>query len=61
MYFGDGIYGEFDGYHVTLTANGIGAEATDRIYLEPGIAERIVEWIKARHPDYNTGRPFANP
>lgn len=57
-YFGDGVYGEFDGYHITLTANGIGHEATDRIYLEPGIAERIAEWAKGGHRDHNTGRTF---
>lgn len=59
QYFGDGVYAAFDGYHIVLTANGIGHEATDTIYLEPGVAERIVEWARSGHRDYNTGRTFA--
>lgn len=58
MYFGDGVYAEFDGYHIVLTANGIGAEATDRVYLEPGMAEQIAKWAKEGCRDYNTGRTF---
>ena len=57
-YFGDGVYGEFDGWHITLTANGIGTEATDRIYLEPGLVEKIAKWAKEGHRDYNSGQTF---
>jgi hypothetical protein len=31
----------------------------DPIYLEPGIAERIVEWSTSGHRDHNSGRTFA--
>jgi len=54
-YFGDGVYAGFDGYHIVLTANGVGAGATDTIYLEPGMAERIAAWSRRGYPDYNTG------
>lgn len=57
-YFGDGVYAEFDGFHVVLTANGIGRGATDRIYLELGMAERLAEWVRHGHPDFTTGRTF---
>lgn len=57
-YFGDGVYGEYDGYHIVLTANGVGTEATDRIFLEPGMADRIAEWTHRSHIDYNTGLKF---
>lgn len=57
-YFGDGVYAEFDGIHIVLTANGVGAEATDRIYLEQGMAERIAEWAAKGYRDHNSGRTF---
>ena len=58
MYFGDGVYGEFDGHHIILSANGTGREATDRAYLEPGIFPLIKEWVHGGYPDYNTGTPY---
>lgn len=58
-YFGDGVYAEFDGYHIVLTANGVGHEATDRVYLEPGMAESIAKWVRDGHRDHNSGRTFA--
>lgn len=58
MYFGDGVYGEFDGHHIILMANGVGSEATDRVYLEPGIFPALKEWVHGGYPDYNTGKKF---
>lgn len=41
-YIGDGVYAEWDGYHVILRANDHrDTHCTDKIYLEPGVLERI--------------------
>jgi hypothetical protein len=57
-YFGHGVYAEFNGYHIVLTANGVGEEATDRIYLEPHMAEQMAAWVANGHRDYNSGLTF---
>lgn len=59
-YFGDGVYAEFDGFHIVLTANGVGPEATDRIYLVRGTVEAIREWEKNGYRDHNSGETFAD-
>ena len=58
FYFGDGVYGTYDGYALTLTANGVDHEATDIISLEPGIAQRIADWEKEGFCDYNSGATY---
>lgn len=58
-YFGDGVYATFDGYHIKLEANGLGPLASDRIYLEPGMAQRIGQWVQDGHKDYQSGDTFA--
>jgi len=60
MYFGDGVYAEFDGFNITLRANGDGVHtpATDTIVFEPGILTIFNEWVKSGHRDYNTGLTF---
>lgn len=43
QYLGDGLYVDFDGTQVVLSAeNGIGA--TNTVYLEPGVFEELKRW-----------------
>lgn len=49
IYLGDGAYAEFDGYGFVLTAEN-GIEATDRIYLEPDVYEKLVEFARMCRP-----------
>ena len=58
MYFGDGVYGTFDGFQIELTANGVDSEATDSICLEPGMLDMLKDWRDGKYPDYNTGKPY---
>lgn len=58
MYFGDGVYAEFDGDDIILTANGTGPNATDTIFLSQQMLALIVDWNRSGYRDYNTGRPF---
>ena len=53
-YLMDGVYAEHDGYAVTLLANGIGVEATDRIYLDPETLGRLNRWLRDGSPDHWT-------
>lgn len=39
-YLGDGVYAEFDGYHVVLTVEN-GVMTTARIFLEPDVLGRL--------------------
>ena len=57
-YFGDGVYGEFNGFVIILTANGLGTDATSTIYVEPHMVNEIANWIRHGYPDHSTGRPF---
>lgn len=57
-YFGDAVYAECQGHSIILTANGVGAEATDRIYLEPGMIQALYEWATGGYRDHNSGRTF---
>jgi hypothetical protein len=45
VYLGDGLYGEFDGYMVTLTAPRLGS--THYVGLEPEVMQSFLDWIKA--------------
>lgn len=58
-YFGDGVYAEFTGFDIVLTANGIGEQATDRIYIEPHMLEQMLAWTKSGYRDHSTGKTFA--
>lgn len=42
-YLGDGVYLDFDGFHIVLTAED-GVSAAITIYLEPEFPERIVKY-----------------
>lgn len=42
-YLGDGVYANFDGYHITLTTeNGYGT--SNRIYLDPSVFRELHEY-----------------
>lgn len=43
-YLGDGAYVDFDGFMLILTAEN-GIEATDTIYLEPEVWERLEQYV----------------
>ena len=49
-YIGDGVYVDFDGYALVLTAEN-GIEATDRIVLEPDIYAALIEYVRALKED----------
>ncbi len=43
-YLGDGVYVGFDGWHLILTTSN-GISETNRIYLVPGVWERLVDYV----------------
>ena len=43
-YLGDGVYVEFDGYHVVLKANSR-ISPTDTIYLDPSVIDALMDYI----------------
>jgi hypothetical protein len=45
QYLGDGVYADFDGYHVVLTTeNGV---STNTVYLEPDVLEHLEMYVEA--------------
>jgi hypothetical protein len=42
-YLGDGVYADFDGFAIILTAEN-GIAASDTIYLEPGVLDALVRY-----------------
>ena len=58
MYFVGGVYASFDGMNIELTANGIGRNATDWIYLDPSMILALKEWAESGYKDYNSGEKF---
>jgi hypothetical protein len=44
-YLGDGVYIDFDGYHLILTTNN-GIRDTSTIYLDPGVQVALVKFIE---------------
>lgn len=44
-YLGDGVYVDFDGYQLVLTAEN-GISATNTIYMEPGVYLALTEYTK---------------
>ena len=44
-YLGDGVYVDFDGHHIVMTANGIGPAATDTIHLDPDVVESFSKYL----------------
>jgi hypothetical protein len=45
QYLGDGVYADFDGWNIVLTAEN-GISATDRIVLEPQVLEELFRYEK---------------
>lgn len=39
-YIGDGVYADFDGYHIVLTTEG-GGNMSNRIYLDPQVLQGL--------------------
>ena len=51
-YLGDGLYADFDGYHIVLTAEN-GVETTNTVYLDPAVFDALVaynEKLRAKSP-----------
>jgi len=46
-YLGDGLYADFDGYQILLSANDrVGGEnSTDRVALEPDVAQAFINYV----------------
>ena len=46
-YLGDGLYADFDGYQILLSANDrVGREnSTDEVALEPGVAQAFINYV----------------
>lgn len=44
-YLGDGLYAQFDGHHIVLTAEN-GLRATDTVYLEPACVRAIARFAR---------------
>ena len=44
-YLGNGVYVDFDGYHIVLTTNN-GIRATNTIYLEPEVYKALTDYVK---------------
>lgn len=45
VYLGDGVYADFDGYHIVLTTED-GVRVTNRICLEDQVFENLVRLAK---------------
>ena len=44
-YLGDGVYVDFDGYHIVLTTcNGL--SDTNKIYLDSQVTEALIKYIE---------------
>lgn len=44
QYIGDGLYAEFDGYHIVIKANDL-HRPTDTVYLDFSTAEALRDYI----------------
>jgi hypothetical protein len=47
-YLGDGLYADFDGYQIILSANDRvdGPGSTDKVALEPGVINAFMRYVK---------------
>ena len=52
-YLGDGVYVEFDGYGLVLTAEN-GISTTDTIVLEPHIFSALTAFVESLAPESET-------
>lgn len=46
-YIGDGVYADFDGYHIVLTLDG--QDSTTRICLDPGVFQELINYANTLH------------
>jgi hypothetical protein len=44
-YLGDGVYAEWDGYHITLTTEN-GISTTNTIYLDPNVQVSLAKMME---------------
>jgi hypothetical protein len=47
VYLGDGVYAEFDGYHVLLTAESGIRVGRNEIFLEPAVLDSLGLYVDA--------------
>lgn len=48
IYLGDSVYAEYDGYGICLTTeNGLPGDPSNEIFLDPGVLNNLIEWIKS--------------
>ena len=52
VYLGDGVYADFDGYHIVLTTED-GIETTNTIYLEAAVLNALNRYRKAVESSLN--------
>jgi len=46
IYLGDSVYGEWDGYFITLTTNnGYPDDPRNKIMLEPEVLSSMMQWL----------------
>jgi len=43
-YLGDGLYADFDGHHIVLSAEN-GFSATDTVYLDPNVYDALTKYV----------------
>lgn len=50
-YLGDGVYADFDGFHIVLTTEG--GTVNHVIYLAPDVTSSLIEYNKHIHEKYS--------
>lgn len=45
QYLGDGLYADYDGYHIVLTAEN-GISASDTVYLDPQVYTALMAYVE---------------
>jgi len=45
MYIGDGVYADFDGYHIVLSTNDV--DINTKIFLEPSVYSNLKRYVKS--------------
>jgi hypothetical protein len=49
-YLGDGVYADFDGFHVVLTTEHGESRPNNIIYLEPDVIEQLMQYLQLLIP-----------
>lgn len=50
IYLGDGLYAEFDGYHIVLKANSH-TEPTDIVYIDPHVWASLKKFVEQAYAE----------